>query len=136
MLVMVANKVESERQVQSGMGPWQVGSGPVILSHIYNFLLATEYLHTLSSQQSPHLLLFEAALQGIAQSWTISGVTTKTKFISGVYSLFWEGVEIVLSAATSRTLQLNCAVPENLYRVKRSGKKLSVCLSAKPKKSK
>ena len=94
-LAVVVDEVERERQVQSGMGRWQVGSVRLILSHIYNSLLATGYLQTPSSRQSPISRSFEAALQGTAQSWATSGVTAKTKLIPKVYSLFWEGGEIV-----------------------------------------
>lgn len=94
-LAVVVDDVERERQVQSGTGRRQEGSVPVILSHIYNSLLAAVYLRAPPPQQSPISISFEAALQGTAQSWATSGVTTKAKLIPKVHSLFWEGGEMV-----------------------------------------
>lgn len=118
MLAVVVGEVERERQVQSGMGRRQVGSGPGILSHIYNSLLAPRYLQTPLSQQSP------------AGNCTVLGhqwhYRKKTQINSqGVFPLLGRGRDC-LTAATSRILQLNCAIPGNLYRVGIPRKTLSI----------
>lgn len=118
MLVVVVGEVERERQVQSGIGRRKVGSGPGILSHIYNSLLATGYPQTPLSQQSP------------AGNCTVLGhqwhYHKKTQINSqGVFPLLGRGRDCV-TAATSRILQLNCAIPGNLYRVGISRKNLSI----------
>lgn len=58
-------------------------------------LLSPGYLQTPSSHWIPVSLSLKAFWQGTTWSWAISGATAKSKLIPRVYSLFWEGEEIV-----------------------------------------
>lgn len=117
---MLLGEVERDRQVQHGRGhSRQSISGRIffILSHNHNSLLAPDHLWTSSPQLSPILWGSpEGNCTALGHQWGYH----KTQINSqGVFPLLGKGRGCV-SAATSRILQLNHAMPGNLCRMERS----------------